>query len=658
MTLRGRNQLDDPPMMRFEKDDGFDIMVHGRDIAYPESLSAGHTGSMRAEGLDLDASRSIDPNRENALASPTEKVEETNFEPLPLHDGIGLIQGQEKKDWIASQRYRHILQLNTDVASRFMSKDISDSSNIGDLQPSGDGRNLGIADVDASETKYPPRMDGDPGGFSPPLEEAMNMVSDTAFTTSATTSKTHVCPHPGCGRQFVRRRDLQRHEKHHSGTRLDCPYTKTGDCGSAFYREDKLKEHVRGVHQDSDSIGAGSEINAIRLHKDDDDSGTTGANSQVYRPSTISHRPEWFSRQVYEDSLTREKDEDTSASKAGEKFFIKYDGDSSVRQAREESPLNQDHDSLVRQGAENSSKRQEDEVSEVTSVKSLFSTPSLTSSETLSSFDSSQEMTGAAEEFAVIVLRDEILEPLFREAFKKVTFEKFERNFARLLRTFAGDLTQEAETINQKSAARFVRRSARTVAAFVSKQYDPDREENSDQMRRLILKSPQRQEMLERCLQQPWEHDGIPPDVLPNLGTMSKEEPEDDSGSDCSDVETSHLRNLNDVKTFLLGSSAFSNLRENLQRFLTGESTKPQQASMLDVSEHVEDEVNNDDSESDGSVNILKSKLEIPYVESANLLSKMLSAIVDMGRNVAEYLELREPPVNPEYSRIRWTCVS
>ena len=351
---------------------------------------------------------------------------------------------------------------------------------------------------------------------------------------------------------------------------------------------------------------------------------------------------------------------DSPARKTGERSFFRHDNeDSSIGQALEDPPVNQNYeDSLVSRSAKNFSSMQEDDVSEVTSVKSLFSIPSLTSGETLSSVDSRQEMTGAAEEFAVIVLRDKVLEPLYREAFNKVTIEKFERNFTRLLRAFAVDLTQEAETINQKSAARFVRKRARDVATFVSKQYDPARDENSEQMLELILESPERQEMLERYLRQQCDHDTIPPDLLPSLGSTSKEEPEEDSGSDISDVERSHLRNLNDVKTFILGSSAFLNLRENLRRFLTGESGRPQPASTLGEDGHGKDESNDEDSEFDNTLEVLESQTEVSYVESTNLSSKTLRVIADLGRNIAEYLELREPVVKPEHGRIRWTCVS
>ncbi|KAL8688190.1 MAG: hypothetical protein Q9218_005836 [Villophora microphyllina] len=73
----------------------------------------------------------------------------------------------------------------------------------------------------------------------------------------------YICLHPGCGHQFARTYDLDRHVKTHfpeQEGRMDCPEGKrdhwcgrVGDRG--FTRRDHLEEHLRKVHQVDPSKG-------------------------------------------------------------------------------------------------------------------------------------------------------------------------------------------------------------------------------------------------------------------------------------------------------------------------------------------------------------------------------------------------------------------
>lgn len=63
------------------------------------------------------------------------------------------------------------------------------------------------------------------------------------------------CDYHGCTskRTFRRKYELQRHMTKHTGTRVSCFFS---DCHKSFYRQDKLKDHVRKHHIDDSELVA------------------------------------------------------------------------------------------------------------------------------------------------------------------------------------------------------------------------------------------------------------------------------------------------------------------------------------------------------------------------------------------------------------------
>ncbi len=106
-----------------------------------------------------------------------------------------------------------------------------------------------------------------------------------------------------------------------------------------------------------------------------------------------------------------------------------------------------------------------------------MSVPSLYSGSSLSSINSIEELDVAAEELASLLLKDEIMEPFYNKALKKVKTKRFKRNFAQLLNAFAIDSRAEPNTVLKLSAIQFVRVRAKHVASCMGKQPDPLREE-------------------------------------------------------------------------------------------------------------------------------------------------------------------------------------
>ena len=301
--------------------------------------------------------------------------------------------------------------------------------------------------------------------------------------------------------------------------------------------------------------------------------------------------------------------------------------------------------------------------SDVASVESLYSIPSLTSGSTLSSV-SSQKVLGAAEDLALLLLQDEDLIPLYEMALERMEIKKFERNLTKLLGTFAIDLIKEAGNSLQRSAAHFVKERAKYVTSFIISYYTSSKNEASEQIHNFEM--PPTEDMIERYLEQQINIsyntlaiDFSATSETKDVGQSGKESEFDESQPDKRD--TSQIQDLDGASDFILDSSAISNLRENLRRFVFGESNRcpyPQtEPSMVDNSDEIarlEDSDLNESMESDEATVI---QLNPPPKQAAPAVDRLLRSILPIIKFFAESLELREKPLKPEYRRIRWTCV-
>ena len=152
-------------------------------------------------------------------------------------------------------------------------------------------------------------------------------------------------------------------------------------------------------------------------------------------------------------------------------------------------------------------------------VSDIMSVPSLYSGSSLSSAGSIEELDVAAEDFASLLLKDEIMKPFYSKALEKVKTDRFERNFARLLNVFAVDLRTEANTVLELAAVQFVRIRAKHVASCMGKQLDPFREEAVQTMHKRILEPSEREEIVETYLQRRF----LVTDVADTAGTNEVE---------------------------------------------------------------------------------------------------------------------------------------
>lgn len=220
-------------------------------------------------------------------------------------------------------------------------------------------------------------------------------------------------------------------------------------------------------------------------------------------------------------------------------------------------------DSLLKENSGRVSHGTESEVSSIVSVTA----PSIFTDPTLSSKTFIAETQGAPEEFAKVLLTDEVLEPLYVAALHRIDIENLERNLARLLRSYAEDLHVEAITNWQRTAVEFTRRYAHSVVYHLCKTLGPSKNLRYVEMHLLSAQDPQNKENIEQYLQQVADYSthGIVP-YATGSPVKSTVEHQDDSGSD--EAERPGLSHLIHVKNFMTMSKAFARFIENFRVFL------------------------------------------------------------------------------------------
>ena len=208
----------------------------------------------------------------------------------------------------------------------------------------------------------------------------------------------------------------------------------------------------------------------------------------------------------------------------------------------------------------------ESEVSSIVSVKA----PSIFSDQTHSSTTAVSEDQGAPEEFAKVLLTDEIMAPLYVTALHRIDIEKLERNLARLLKSYANDLRGEATTGLERTAVKFARRYAQSVASHVCESLDPSGSSRYLKMHLLPEQAIRKEENIERYLQQVAKsntHSDVPgtPKALQDIPVKTTYVHSDDSESD--EADRPGISNLKYVENFMTKSQAYAKLKENFRAF-------------------------------------------------------------------------------------------
>ena len=266
-------------------------------------------------------------------------------------------------------------------------------------------------------------------------------------------------------------------------------------------------------------------------------------------------------------------------------------------------------------------KYDEDKLPDLTPVSSLY----FDSNHLSLSFGHSQ-FKRAADRRAIRLLQDKITQ-MYEEVSEalKAKADQVERNYARLLVKFTVDLVAEANSILEIRVVQVIKSRAKYVAHFIGKHLDLSKEALSQKMYEVVLESPRKV------------------------------------------AEQSSLGNLEGVKDFILTSSALVKLRESFRLFIfhgksQGPASRVRHPHMplgqpdLDI---WPDEGMDTDT---GSVDLLEPNVNLikQQLKSERLGSPLafIMLLLRWCRIVAEFLELKETPLAPGFTRVRWTCVS
>lgn len=294
----------------------------------------------------------------------------------------------------------------------------------------------------------------------------------------------------------------------------------------------------------------------------------------------------------------------------------------------------------------------------------IESLPSLTSGITPSSSASQDELQrSAADVFSDFLLEDGSLIPVFRQAMEKVDATRLERNFARLLGTFALELRADAENAVEFSAVQFIRARAKHIAKCVGFRLDPAREAASQEWRKLLETTVDRAEILESYLQ------GLDTKQVEKLS----DHPSDTSNAD-SDESGSHFQadlsnqNLQHVKNFILKSTAFKDLCKRFHDFVhqgkanisvpntglavnrTADLPAEKMAADVRISSSSESESVSSSDVSSGDVNDQSHGV---LFRGTYILRHILFCI----ELTSQFLGISRPPISEGYRRVEWTCL-
>jgi hypothetical protein len=206
--------------------------------------------------------------------------------------------------------------------------------------------------------------------------------------------------------------------------------------------------------------------------------------------------------------------------------------------------------------------------SDTISVLSIDMPPSLTSGSTAS--ETQKIAVNAAEEFADLLLEDEVMKNMFKDAISKFGQERFKRNVFKLLKNFAIEIHSEANTRNCRAAARWVFSDANRVVYFLMGSLGIDQE--SSPFRGSITRS-ERNALIERFLKGAVGQEGQP--ISNEHFTFGFDDDDDDA----------QQVNLKEVKTFLIHSAAYQNLKEGVTKFVN-----PSKGSDTSIKGHIGEE--------------------------------------------------------------------
>jgi hypothetical protein len=236
--------------------------------------------------------------------------------------------------------------------------------------------------------------------------------------------------------------------------------------------------------------------------------------------------------------------------------------------------VSQEASSLFQQGLDNlntsmdasrrgrrGSSSSESSISIASIADSIFTT--VTTSSRSSIYETNMQIE-APKQLAQFLLRDDVLKPLFQEALGKIGCERLERNLSRLLKRFAMDLRKESSNPLMTRVALFICKTRGRVSHITCE-----------------------------CL----EEERLVEDLAEVISTISEDavlcsSDENSDAFDSDDEETDTI-DFDNVKVFILGSTAIERLRQNVRKFVSpiSSSSTPAEETMTSDTETAEEEL-------------------------------------------------------------------
>ena len=189
----------------------------------------------------------------------------------------------------------------------------------------------------------------------------------------------------------------------------------------------------------------------------------------------------------------------------------------------------------------------------------------------------------ASEQILVLLSSDNILQCNYEIALQRMTSQKFETNFARMLRHYSRDLRLQARTPQQVEVTRILRREARAFARRISQGINMPIE-RAKVLNDMIKEQPEKEIQLERFLSHYEPHVEM---KFEGYDNNIDSELENDSDDEDEYGETPNVARL---ESFLLDGAPFAQLRNRLSNLLTStedENSEPREQRKKSTREHL-----------------------------------------------------------------------
>ncbi|KAK3295275.1 uncharacterized protein B0H64DRAFT_143713 [Chaetomium fimeti] len=282
----------------------------------------------------------------------------------------------------------------------------------------------------------------------------------------------------------------------------------------------------------------------------------------------------------------------------------------------------------------------EDQEADDVEIESVISNlPSLTAGSTISSALSLALIEDIKADVLSILTKDEGFHGLFQETPKRITHDKFQRNFLRLFRSFLSDIRKQSDDGEQelRQVIRILRYQSRNIASHICQQIF-DLKAQSDALLSLARQVPDKGGQLTSFFGD---------ESAPELASALKEQPFDEgdsSGGESEEPEAvrSHPVPLGDLEIIILESNSFLTFRERYRTFLFPRSDpQPLEADIPTENKHPTVEMDR----SDPSIEPTSEPIIRP-----SLLQEGF-AFVKAGVQ-----RLIRPPIKEGYIRLEWRC--